>query len=131
MAKLRHVAVNTPNVEDDARFFREAFGMQEVGRLGQSPNLAIYLSDGVMNLAVINITDPDFPNYQPKGLNHIGFVVDDLDETIARAEKAGAVATVERKHDLAGPTWEMKMRSPSGVDLDISDHGWPGVSALN
>jgi catechol 2,3-dioxygenase-like lactoylglutathione lyase family enzyme len=64
------------------------------------------------------------------GLNHIGFVVKDLDDAIDRAEKAGAVATVDRDHREAGATWEMKMKAPSGVAFDLSDHGWPGVSQV-
>jgi catechol 2,3-dioxygenase-like lactoylglutathione lyase family enzyme len=128
MAKLRHIAINSDDLEADAEFYRGAFELEEVGRAG-NVNVAgaIYLSDGTINVALIKIPDPNFPNYLPRGLNHIGFVVDDLDKAIDRAEKAGAVATVDRNHRDAGATWEMKMKAPSGVAFDLSDHGWPGV----
>ena len=128
MAKLRHIAINSQNLVDDAKFYCGAFELKEVGRVGNMEvSGAIYLSDGVINVALIKIADPDFPNYHPQGLNHIGFVVDDLDAAIDRAEAAGAVATVDRNHRDAGATWEMKMKAPSGVAFDLSDHGWPGI----
>lgn len=127
MAKLRHIAINVDNLDEDAAFYTNAFELEEVGRAGSSTNGAVYLSDGVINIALIKISDTNFPNYEPRGLNHIGFVVTDLDAAIDRAELAGAVATVDRNHRDAGATWEMKMKMPSGVAFDLSDHGWPGI----
>ena len=124
--KLRHVAIKTDDVHKEAAFWSEAFDLEKVGGHG---DVAVFLSDGVMNLAIIRIDDPDFPNYGPNnGLNHIGFVVDDIDSQVARCSALGAVSTVDPKHRHAGATWEMKMKSPSGVDLDLSDHGWPGIT---
>jgi|EndMetStandDraft_4_1072995.scaffolds.fasta_scaffold19134_2 catechol 2,3-dioxygenase-like lactoylglutathione lyase family enzyme len=130
MAKLRHIAINVESLDEDAKFYAAAFELEEVGRVGTAESGAVYLSDGIINVALIKISDPNFPNYNPRGLNHIGFVVKDLDEAIDRAEKAGAVATVDRNNRMAGVTWEMKMKAPSGVAFDLSDHGWPGVSQI-
>ncbi|MBV1918262.1 MAG: VOC family protein [Sphingomonadaceae bacterium] len=129
-AKLRHVAINCDDLEAEAKFMKEAFDLEEVGRAGDiTKSGAIYMSDGVMNIALIRIDDPDFPNYQPQGLNHIGFVVEDLDGCIDAAEAHGAKAMVDRDNKDAGVTWEMKMKSPSGkFDFDLSDHGWPGIT---
>jgi catechol 2,3-dioxygenase-like lactoylglutathione lyase family enzyme len=130
MAKLRHIAINVENLDEDAKFYAEAFELEEISRVGTAESGAVYLSDGIINVALIKISDPNFPNYNPRGLNHIGFVVKDLDAAIDRAEKAGAVATVDRNNRMAGVTWEMKMKAPSGVAFDLSDHGWPGVSQI-
>jgi catechol 2,3-dioxygenase-like lactoylglutathione lyase family enzyme len=129
-AKLRHVAINCEDLEGEAKFLKEAFDLQEVGRAGDvNKSGAIYMSDGVMNIALIKIEDPNFPNYNPQGLNHIGFVVEDLDAVIDSAEAAGAKSMVDRDNKMAGVTWEMKMKSPSGkFDFDLSDHGWPGIT---
>mgnify|MGYP001350336648 FL=1 len=128
-AKLRHVAINCEDLEGEAKFFTDAFDLEEVGRAGDvTKSGAIYMSDGVMNIALIRIEDPNFPNYNPQGLNHIGFVVEDLDAVIDSAEAAGAKSMVDRDNKDAGVTWEMKMKSPSGkFDFDLSDHGWPGI----
>jgi len=129
-AKLRHVAINCEDLEGEAKFLTEAFELEEVGRAGDvAESGAIYLSDGVMNIALIKIPDRDFPNYEPQGLNHIGFVTGDLDGTIDKAEACGAQALVDRDHKGAGATWEMKMKSPSGkFNFDLTDHGWPGIT---
>jgi catechol 2,3-dioxygenase-like lactoylglutathione lyase family enzyme len=130
MAKLRHIAINCEDLDKEAKFYSSAFELEEISRVGTAESGAVYLSDGIINVALIKMNDPNFPNYHPRGLNHIGFVVKDLDEAIARAEKAGAVATVDPNHRQAGVTWEMKMKAPSGVAFDLSDHGWPGVSQI-
>jgi hypothetical protein len=128
-AKLRHVAINCEDLEGEANFMKSAFELEEVGRVGDvNRSGAIYLSDGVMNIALIKMEDPNFPNYHPQGLNHIGFVTEDLDGSIDAAEAVGAKSMVDRNHKDAGATWEMKMKSPSGkFDFDLSDHGWPGI----
>jgi hypothetical protein len=124
--KLRHVAIKTNDVHKEAAFWSTAFDLENVGGHG---DVAVFLSDGVMNLAIIRIDDPDFPNYsEQNGLNHIGFVVDSIDSQVAKCGKLGAVSTVDLNHRHAGATWEMKMRSPSGIDIDLSDHGWPGIT---
>ncbi len=129
-AKLRHVAINCEDLEGEAQFMKDAFELEEVGRAGDvTKSGAIYLSDGTVNIALIKIEDPDFPNFNPQGLNHIGFVTPDLDGSIDAAEAAGAKSMVDRNNKMAGVTWEMKMKSPSGkFDYDLSDHGWPGVT---
>jgi catechol 2,3-dioxygenase-like lactoylglutathione lyase family enzyme len=128
VAKLRHVAINTSDLDADASFFTKTFDLKEVGRAGSAENGAVFLSDGVMNLALIKIGDPNFPNYEPRGLNHIGFVVEDVDATVDKATKLGAVATIDPNDRNAGVTWEMKMKAPNGVAIDLSDHGWPGIT---
>jgi len=132
MAKLRHIAINCDDIESDANFFKKAFELEEISRVGTAENGAIYLSDGVMNVALIKMSDPNFPNYELRGLNHIGFVVKDLKRAVAQAEAAGAVSALDPNAQTqgAGLTWEVKMKGPSGVDFDLSDHGWPGISAL-
>jgi len=135
MAKLRHIAIQCDDPEVSAKFFIEALEMKEMSRIGfkNGGSGVIYLSDGTMNLALINITDPNFPNYGRKGLNHIGFVVKDLDEAVAKATAHGA-ETERTGHQIrAGEFWEHKMVSPDGVQFDLYDvkgRGWPGISAL-
>lgn len=79
MAKLRHIAINTSNLEAEVSFWKNAFELEEVGRAGTPENGACYLSDGCINLAIICISDPEYPNYDPQGLNHLGFVCENID----------------------------------------------------
>ena len=53
-AKLRHVAINCEDLEGEAQFFKDAFDLEEVGRAGDvTKSGAIYMSDGVMNIALL------------------------------------------------------------------------------
>ena len=69
-----------------ARFYESVFGMERVVR-GDTPfGNALMLSDGVINLALLNFPEgtkgmlngPDWA-----GLHHMGFIVDDVDTTAA------------------------------------------------
>jgi catechol 2,3-dioxygenase-like lactoylglutathione lyase family enzyme len=134
-AKLRHISIKVDDLDASAKLYTELFELDEVGRAGSGVETgAVYLSDGVMNLALIKLAPGD-PNEKPEGLNHIGFVVDDLDAAVARAEALGSTplksaydrATVE----AAGGTWEVKMRTADGIAFDLSQHGWPGNTQLD
>ena len=80
MAKIRHIAITTDNPAEVGAFFEEAFEMTQVRK---SDNGAVILSDGYINLAILNHKtnkDADVgqngPNYT--GIHPIGFLVDDL-----------------------------------------------------
>ena len=51
MAKIKHIALTTENPGKTAAFYKEAFGLTEVRR---SPNGAVFLTDGHINLAILN-----------------------------------------------------------------------------
>ena len=135
MGKLRHVAITCDDPVKSAEFYKSVFEMEEMYRIGLEGDKegALYLSDGTMNLALIRITDPEFPNYRPKGLNHIGFIVPDLEDAVARAKDMGAQTTLSGQDIVEGEDWEYKMVGPDEVQLDLYDvkvRGWPGISAL-
>jgi catechol 2,3-dioxygenase-like lactoylglutathione lyase family enzyme len=132
MAKIRHIALTTKDPEKVAAFYKEAFDMQEIRR---SPNGAVFLTDGYINLAILNWkTEKDADvgvngaNYS--GIHHIGFEVDGLDEACAKLEKVqGQRLTQKDGLDTAmaprGPrNFEMKWAGPDGVVLDVSHTGW-------
>jgi catechol 2,3-dioxygenase-like lactoylglutathione lyase family enzyme len=94
MARIKHNAIRTPDPEKSATFYKEEFGLEEVGRARSG----YYLSDGHINLAILQSHDQgtgesprDVPGYA--GIDHFGFLVDDVDETCKKLEEAGAKAT--------------------------------------
>jgi methylmalonyl-CoA/ethylmalonyl-CoA epimerase len=134
MARIKHIAIRTPDPEKTAAFYKEVFGLQEVGQAGRG----CYLSDGYINLAILKSNDQgtgesprDMPGYA--GIDHFGFVVDDLDETCRKLEAAGAKPMMERvdlRHAPAtGPRsyYEIKYRGPDNQVIDITEHGWVGT----
>ena len=50
MARIKHIAIRTNDVEKTAKFYQAAFGLDRVGT-GQS---GIYLTDGHLNIAILN-----------------------------------------------------------------------------
>src|ERR1041385_4917984 len=76
MARIRHIAILTENVEKLVNFYTTAFGLKVVHGIGT----ATYLSDGHINLAIIP-SEPERkiegPQLQP-GLYHFGFEVEDV-----------------------------------------------------
>jgi catechol 2,3-dioxygenase-like lactoylglutathione lyase family enzyme len=129
------VSIKCDDLEATAKFYKEVFDLKEMGRRGNfERGGAIYLSDGVVNLALVKISDPNFPNYKPDGLNHIGFLVDDLDAAVAHAQKHGATISIDpaeqrahaAKHGVMDVT-EVKLRTPDGVSFDLAAVPWPGA----
>ena len=50
MARIKHIAIRTREVEKTAAFYKQAFGLEQVG-IGQN---GIYLTDGYLNIAILN-----------------------------------------------------------------------------
>src|SRR5437762_12462591 len=92
MAKLRHIAVVVKDLEKAAAFYEKVFDLKRVGEEHLEMGSGIYLSDGVINLALLKykgemgsgLKDANFV-----GAHHFGFQVEDLEEAKKRVEAAG------------------------------------------
>jgi catechol 2,3-dioxygenase-like lactoylglutathione lyase family enzyme len=135
MAKIKHIALTTQDPDKVASFYKEAFGLEEIRR---SPNGAVFLTDGYINLAILNWkTEKDAdvgangPNYS--GIHHLGFQVDELEEACTKLNKVKAKQLTQKDGlDTAmgsrGPrNFEMKWAGPDDVVIDISHTGWAGT----
>lgn len=127
MAKLRHIAMQVPDLEKAAAFYEKVFGLERVVR-GDTPfGNALMLSDGVINLALLQfppgakgmLNTPEWA-----GLHHIGFVVDDAEETRKKIEAEGGVYWTTLPGGYEGLLAEEKFRDPNGLVFDVSEHGW-------
>ena len=136
MARIKHIALTTQNPDKVAAFYKDALGLQEIRR---SPNGAVFLTDGYINLAILNWkTEKDAdvgangPNYN--GIHHFGFEVENLDEACEKLQTAqGKQLTQKDGLDRAmAPgshrNFEMKWAGPDGVVIDISHTGWDGTA---
>jgi catechol 2,3-dioxygenase-like lactoylglutathione lyase family enzyme len=130
MARLRHIAVCVRDLEKAARFYQDVFELKQVGREDIDIGSAIYMSDGVINLALLNFSGSKGNDLKdPKntvGANHFGFQVDDLAETQRRIEAAGGTFFFDLGEERKG-NFERKFKDPDGVVFDISEHGWIGT----
>jgi lactoylglutathione lyase len=129
MARIKHIAIRTRDVEKTAAFYSEAFGLQQVG-LGQN---GIYLTDGHLNIAILKF-QPD-KNGEPLrlGVDHVGFQVEDLDATLARIDGVGGKPLTDRMEvNSSHPSqpqsyYEIKCLGPDEQVIDVSSVGWVGA----
>jgi catechol 2,3-dioxygenase-like lactoylglutathione lyase family enzyme len=130
-AKLRHVAVAVPDPEKSAQFYIKNLGMKEVGKTDSPIATGVYLSDGVMCLALLKYkTDEAAGKERGKGyvgVHHIGFWVDDLDAQRKQIEENGGQFFMDLPTAKDSLYYEMKFRDPDGVIFDISHNGWVGA----
>ena len=134
MAKIKHIALRTSDPEKTAAFYKEVFGLEEVGKARSG----YYLSDGYLNIAILQSVDEatgDTPREGAgyTGIDHFGILVDDMDATCEKLEEAGAEATIPKVNLANEPTtggrsyYELKYRGPDGQIFDISSEGWVGT----
>jgi predicted enzyme related to lactoylglutathione lyase len=133
MARLRHFAVCVKDLDNAARFYETVFDLKRVGREDLEIGSAIYMSDGVINLALLNFAGKqgsrasDLPEGSAYvGAHHFGFQVEDLAETQRRIEAAGGKFFFDLGDERHG-NFERKFKDPDGVIFDISKKGWVGT----
>jgi glyoxylase I family protein len=141
MAKIKHIALSTQDVDKTAAFYVNVFGMKEIARI-DSPNArGYYLSDGDLNLAILKFKNDAVAGVERgkdfSGIHHIGFQVESLEAIAERLAAAGS----ERRDDVnealgVGRSGEhranveVKYSGPDGVMLDVSETGWVGSSGF-
>ncbi len=117
MGKLRHVAILTHQPEKLADFYKRVFELKEMYR---TKNGSVHLSDGDVNLAILNANNPKEPGHRP-GLYHFGFHVKDPEAVAKRIKEVYPEgAPKERQATYA----EGRGSDPDGNLFDISTVGW-------
>ena len=121
MARIRHLAILTEDVEKLVRFYTTAFELKIVQGIGT----ATYLSDGHINLAIIPIGPErkiDGPDLKP-GLYHFGFEVEDVAPLGDLCKELNAATGIDKRP--ANREAEYRVHDPDGNPIDLSRHGWP------
>ena len=126
MAKLRHIAITVPDPERAAEFYVRAFGLKRVGTTDWAGAHGVYLSDGVINIALLHYRQEQYAGARGRhfvGLHHFGFLVEDVAATRAAIEAAGGTHWMGEPAG-GGGFYEVKYHDPDGVAFDITAHGW-------
>ncbi len=111
MAKLRHVSMAVPDVESAAQFYQKTFDLECVKKTERS----ICLSDGTINLTLTPTKSFDGTDKEGfVGIDHLGFVVDDKEDTGRKLTENGGRAA-------DGRCWD-----PNGIMVNVNDKYWPG-----
>jgi len=130
VGKLRHFAMSVPDPWETAEFYKYAFGMEVVGETDSSLAEGVFLSDGVINLALLHFKSDEAAQGTGRdhiGLHHFGVWVDDPEAVQRRIEQAGGEWLMGEPDVKGGSFYEIKFRDPNGVIFDISHAGWGGA----
>jgi len=142
MAKIKHIALSTQDVDKTAKFYVDVFGMKEIARIDGPGARGYYLSDGDINLAILNFKNDDVAGVERgrewSGIHHIGFQVEDLEAIAERLTAAGSAPrddvnralNVGHGHEHRANV-EVKYSGPDGVMVDVSETGWVGTTGFN
>ena len=140
MARIRHIAIQTQDEEATKSFYVENFGLEVVQKLENERISGYYLTDGHLNLAVLNFKNDVLAGTERgqgwSGIHHIGFQVESLEETTANLQKT--VATPRDDINVAlglgavgAPAGhgnvEVRYIGPDNVNFDVSETGWVGT----
>lgn len=122
MAKIRHIAYRSDNIQEMADFFVQGLGMEIVQRRDSG---AVDLSDGSVNITLLPMALPRADGQPSKlGIDHIGFTVTDEDEARRRIEAAGA-QVIGRRELGSSVHYELKYHGPQDIEVDLGH--WAGT----
>ena len=119
MAQIKHIALLAKDQLKLAEFYINTFGMKEVFRqqVENSSDIAIYVSDGHINLAILPARG------RPEGIYHMGFQVEDLEKTEKVALDNGATQGAKGV-PRDGRFAEVFIVDPANTRVDLSTAGW-------
>ena len=123
---LEHVNVTVRDLEESVAFYCELLG-GVVSWRGKALNMNkvvpaahVKLSSGYLSMFECERGGSAVYDYAPPGINHIGFVVDDLAQTRSRLESLGV--NVEKEADYS-PGVRLYVFDPNGIELELVGYG--------
>ena len=124
MARIKHVALVTDDPAQTAEFYKQHFGLTELYRRpSDTGEKGVWLSDGYIYFAILKHHSDEAPDLGEgpstvKGVHHIGFYVDDMEE---------ACKTIEAESATECPgssSANRKYKGPDGLMIDMRVRGW-------
>ncbi len=115
---MRHIALNVRDVERSKAFYQEVLGMEVVW---QPDPRNVYLSSGSDNLALHETPDGRAPAAATSSLDHLGFIVSDIDrvqklEGEFRAREVTIIKPFKRHRDGSASFY---CADPDGVVIQM------------
>ena len=141
MAQIRHIAIQTQDEEATAHFYMENFGLKMVSRLDSDRTAGYFLTDGHLNIAILRFKNNVVAGAERgtgwSGIHHIGFQVDDLEETTDKLANSGSAKPRDDINVALGlgaggasaghGNVEVRYIGPDNVNFDVSETGWLGT----
>lgn len=131
-ATLRYTGIRVRDLEASIQFYSKVLGMTPKDRQRIDPTRGVVVdmvSEGMEQPLELNYYESGSPydtKYAPgDGLDHLGFVVSDLDAAIREASKAGHPVVQEVK---SGRSRWVYILDPNGIWIELASAG-PAASA--
>jgi catechol 2,3-dioxygenase-like lactoylglutathione lyase family enzyme len=124
MARIKHIALSTDDPAKTAEFYKNIFGLTELRRTPSDTGAeGVWLSDGYIYFAILKHGSEDAPNLGQgastvNGVHHIGFYVDDLEETCKTLQ------AVQSTECPGSSRMNRKYTGPDGLMIDVRARGW-------
>lgn len=124
MARIKHIALCTEDPAKTAEFYKNIFGLTELRRSPSDTGAdGVWLSDGYIYFAILKRGTEDAPDLGSgastvNGVHHIGFYVDDLEDTCQTLEAAGS------KECPGTSRMNRKYTGPDNLMIDVRARGW-------
>lgn len=122
--RIRHIAYNALDPETMLQFYNQALGLREVptSYVRRQQGLGNrFGGDGFTNLAIHPFYSRAEGHEVRFGINHIGFLIDNMEATLAELKSVLKIAP----RPSTRPYAEFRFRDPEGNALDLSQtKGW-------
>ena len=118
---LEHINMTVANLDRSIDFYSRLFGWKVRWRGETSDGkLAAHVGDDRSYLALFEARDhtppPPQKSYDLVGLNHFGFVIDDLDAVKLRLSELGIESKSDQTYD---PGRHLYFHDPDGVEIEL------------
>ncbi len=123
MGKIRHIAYRAKDVDQFVNFFVNGLGLTVARR---RPGGIVDLSDGTLNIVVIPEGVLGEEGEPLLGVSHIGFTVEDEENTRSRLQAAGGEELTDGRSGAGN--YEIKYRGPEGIIVDLGH--WVGAAPI-
>jgi len=123
MIKIGHVAINVRDTDKSLAFYRDVLGLEYVRTRDHETFRAVDLTDGETNLALLSFSGQTRLTQRTEGsfgLDHIGFLIDDINYIYNKLKDAKVKFLTQAPADF------FKVEDPDGVVVDIAStsRGW-------
>ena len=134
MARIQHLAIASLDPEKQAEFYKRVFGFEEVRRLDNPRARGVVLTDGHINISVLQFQQDQIDHgLDFTGLHHFGVYVEDLEGTAQKCLENGCVhyselpeAPGEKEKNYRSKRSD-KFKGPENSLFDIADEPWIGA----
>ena len=93
MARIRHIAIATRDLEATTQFYIEGLGLKQVGKINTPTSEGYYLSDGHVNFAILKFKYDEPAKTEGTlrytGIHHFGLEVEDMEEAQGANREGG------------------------------------------